>query len=268
MRSPSVIRFLLPAVFLTSLPLLAQQQLANLSALPDAPQPIQQTQQANPAEPQAQNKPNPLVQITMQPLHMARRLARVIPAGQQAVPLSPADKLKFAAYQQIRPVAFGTELLSAGWGQLLNSHPKYGTDSAAFGERLGAAALRQSSQAIFSDGLLAIVFHQDTRYYRLEEKPLRTRVEYAAARVFIGKKDDGALTIPNYPKLLGYAGSAILTRTYYPAVSTRWGTVWEGYGFSLLTAMMGNELREFGPDAVHLVFHRHQAEKATQSSPS
>lgn len=253
---------------------MAQQQLANLNALPDAPQPTQQTRQTEqneqptPAEPQNQNQPNPLMQITMQPVQMTRRLARVIPAGQQAVPLSPADKLKFAAYQQIRPVAFATELLSAGWGQLLNSHPKYGTDSAGFGERLGAAALRQSSQAILSDGLLAVVFRQDTRYYRLEDKPVRMRMEYAAAHVFIGKKDNGDLMIPNYAKLLGYAGSAVLTRTYYPAVSTGWGTVWEGYGFSLLTAMMGNEVREFLPDAVRLAFHRKKAEKATQSSPS
>lgn len=256
-------RFLFPALLAAALPLAAQQQIASNNALPDAPQaqqppaPSQATDHGNPLNPANPQSPlNPIVQVGMQPVHFAQRLTREVPPGQQAPPLSPADKLKFAAYQQVRPTAFATEILSAGWGQLLNSHPKYGTDSAAFGERLGAAALRQSSQAIFSDGLLAIAFHQDTRYYRLENQPFHNRAEYAAARVLIGKKDNGNLMIPNYAKLLGYAGSAMLTRTYYPAVSTGWGTVWEGYGLSLLTAMMGNEVREFAPDALHMVFHR------------
>jgi hypothetical protein len=253
-------RFLFSIVLITALPLAAQQQIASNHPLPDAPQAQQtptQDSHPNPLNPMNPQSPlNSIVQAGMQPVHYAQRLAREIPPGQQAVPLSPTDKLKFAVYQQVRPTAFATEILSAGWGQMLNNHPKYGTDSAAFGERLGAAALRQSSQAILTDGLFAIVFHQDTRYYRLEDKPFRNRVEYAAARVFIGKKDNGGLMIPNYAKLLGYAGSAMLTRTYYPAVSNGWGTTWEGYGMSLVTAMLGNEVREFAPDAIHMVFHR------------
>ena len=59
-----------------------------------------------------------------------------------------------------------------GWEQLINSNPQYGTDSGAFGERLGAAALLQNSRAVLSDGIMAAIFRQDPRYYRQGHRPI------------------------------------------------------------------------------------------------
>jgi len=250
---------LLPLCFLAAiLPLQARQTIAgNLpsAGLPDAPQPAF----SEASTPFTKFHPQDQPSATM-PLRPAPRLAKVISPGWQAVPLTAADKLKLAARQQILPFSFATQILSAGWGQLLDAHPKYGTDSAGFGERLGAASIRQGSQAIFADGVLPIFFHQDPRYYRLGSDKIthnvNRRIWYAASRVLIGKTDSGS-QIFNYSKVIGYAGSAALTTTYYPDVSAGWGTVGKGYIISIFTAMLGNQLREFGPDVIHLVFYRH-----------
>ena len=39
---------------------------------------------------------------------------------------------------------------SAGWSHWMNSAPNYGTDRGAFGERLGAAALENSSEDLLT----------------------------------------------------------------------------------------------------------------------
>lgn len=41
---------------------------------------------------------------------------------------------------------------SAGWEQLIDGHPKHGTDSGAYGQRVGAAAIRDLSMRTLSDG--------------------------------------------------------------------------------------------------------------------
>ena len=75
---------------------------------------------------------------------------------------------------------------------MLDSDPKYGTDSAAFGERLGAGVLRKASIRFFSDSLLPTLTHEDPRYFRKAGPDLRSAGVYAAERVFVAQRDDGS----------------------------------------------------------------------------
>jgi hypothetical protein len=110
---------------------------------------------------------------------------------------------------------------------------------------------------MFSDGVLSAVLHQDPRYYRKGEGKIVNRVIYSATRVIVIRNDEGK-EVPNYSQVIGYAGALAQTMTYYPAVSATWHDTAEGYGVSLVTAALGNQLREFGPDVIKLVFHRHK----------
>lgn len=224
------------------------------TALPDAPE----------VQPAASNSlPAPGLQSTQQapaPKHTrpAPRLAKYIGTDQTAAPLSAREKLALSGWEQVQPYALGTQVLAAGWEHLLNSNPKYGTDSAGFGERLGAAAIRQGSQAVFSDGVFAAAFHEDPRYYVKGSGTIASRVIYAATRVVITRSDAGAETT-NYSELFGYAGAAALTMTYYPAVSATWPNTAEGYILSLGASALGNQVHEFWPDVVsHLRAHLHR----------
>jgi hypothetical protein len=185
-------------------------------------------------------------------------LAKYIDTNEQTARLSPKEKLELSGWEQLQPYSFGTQILAAGWEQLFNSNPKYGTDKAGFGERLGAAFIRQNSQAILSDGVFAAAFRQDPRYYRKGSGSFMGRIFYSASRVLVTRTDAGNETT-NTSQLVGYAGAAALTMTYYPAVSATWSNTAQGYGISLAGAALGNEVHEFLPDLKRRVFHRHRS---------
>ncbi len=182
------------------------------AALPDAPTPARVS-----ADPQQSADQYPRTQQI--PVHThpgpAPRLAKYIEPDQHAATLTSKDKLELSVWEQVQPYAVGTEIMAAGWEHLLNSNPHYGSDKAGFGERLGAAAIRQTSQAVFSDGVFAALLHQDPRYYRKGSGSIAGRIVYSATRVIITRTDAGN-EAPNYSQMLGYAGASALTMTYYP----------------------------------------------------
>jgi hypothetical protein len=220
--------------------------------LPDAPQPTA----AATAIPQPESYQGSQQVSSSAPSSQAPRLAKYIGTGQTTVRLSAKEKLELSGWEQLQPYAFATQFMGAGWEQLLNSNPQYGTDSGAFGERLGAAALLQNSRAVLSDGILAGIFRQDPRYYRQGQRPVKQRVMHAVVRVFIIRSDAGNYQ-PNYSQLLGNAFATALTMTYYPEVSATWPKTAKGYGISLAQGALGNEIHEFTPMLERLVFHHH-----------
>ncbi len=226
---------------------------ASAAALPNAPT----TARVSAGPPQSADQYPRTQQI---PVHthpgIAPRLAKYIEPDQHAVPLSSKDKLELSVWEQVQPYAISTEIMAAGWEHLLDSNPHYGSDKAGFGERLGAAAIRQTSQAVFSDGVFAAVLHQDPRYYRKGSGSIVGRIAYSATRVIITRTDSGN-EAPNYSQMLGYAGASALTMTYYPAVSATWSNTTEGYVISLAASALGNQVHEFTPDLLHLL-HRHR----------
>ena len=230
----------------------SQPQYASaVEMLPDAPQPAR----FSPIQ-DAHN--NPGATSPARP-----KLSKSVAPGETPPPLTVGEKMRLPLIEQVQPYAFFTQVLSAGWEHLLDSDPQYGTDSAGFGERLGAAALRQSSSVFFSDGVFASLFRQDPRYYRKGSGPILRRGLYAASRVWVTRNDSGARA-PNYSLFAGRAVATALTVTYYPAVSATAGRTARGYAISFAPSMLGNQYHEFWPDISRLLFHRHSN---TSSAP-
>ncbi len=115
-----------------------------------------------------------------------------IPDDQKSVPLTSGDKWRLVGVESIGGFTFTTAILAAGFEQVINGDPKYGTDSGAFGERLGAAYVRQTSQAFFTEAVGDTLLHDDPRYYAMgrNHRFLR-RVIYGATRVVSTRSDDG-----------------------------------------------------------------------------
>lgn len=141
-------------------------------------------------------------------------------------------------------------IVSAGWGQLTDRTPNYGTDKGAFGQRLGATALRNSSQVIFRDCFFAPVFREDPRYYIMgRSHNVLKRGVYAATRALVGRTDSGHTT-PNFALLAGNAAGAALTVTYYPAINTTFDEVAKNFGTSVGGSALGFVVTEFIGDAL------------------
>jgi len=184
---------------------------------------------------------------------IASKYTFYIPDNEKSVPLTNADKWRLVGVESVGGFTFATALLAAGWEQVLNANPKYGTDTGAFGERLAAAYVRQTSQAVFTEGIGDTLLHDDPRYYAMgRNHRFGRRVFYAATRVISTRSDTGGQKF-NAPEILGYLGASALTQAYYPASSRGADVVFGGWGLSLGAAALGFEFHEFLPDALRVV---------------
>ncbi len=185
----------------------------------------------------------------------ARKLHLVIQPGEFGVPLSRAEKLELSIRSRFTLSDAASTLFSAGWSQVRDSKPHFGTDSGAFGERLGALALKQTTQSIFSYGIYAGAFHDDPRYYVMgRESHFAARAFYSASRLVIARKDDGTAAV-NWPKLAGIASSNALTNLYYPKIDHGFANTAAGIGVSLGTSIINNEIHEFIGDCFRALRH-------------
>ena len=225
-----VVLFLAFLAGTNSTALMAQQP-----SLPEAPAPVPAT------------RPNTDAAVEK------RHWEGVIEPGEKVPVLTKRDKLLFPLHEEARPLSLVPVLLLAGYGNIRGNDPKLGTDSAAYGERVGEAFLRQTSIRVFSDGLLPVIFQEDPRYYRKAYGSYESRFGYAVRRVVVDARDSGKLGF-NFSDTLGRGMSAALTQAYYPEASIGPKVVFKTWGYSLLGAASVNVFQEFWPDVKKKIF--------------
>jgi hypothetical protein len=211
------------------------------SSLPDAPDAI---------SPMVQNSASAPGGPRMTPIYK-----RTIPPGWAAQPLTTRDKQILGLRDLYSSFSLLDYVTLSAYSHLTNGQPNYGTNSEAYGKRVGATLLRDVSEGIFMDVVFAPMLHQDMRYYMQgPQDKLLHRVGYAITRPLIGRTDSGRATI-NSARLLGYASASALTYTYYPRVNQNFHDTAATFGFSLMGNALGNLVREFSGqllEAVHL----------------
>lgn len=248
-----------PFAIVIALACLAPRATAQIAPA-SAPQP-QETATALPDDPSVLlNLPSPspaTVQDGPTPLKPARKYHRAVRPDEYALPLSAGGKLKLSILSRLTLGEAGATVIAAGFSQWRDSRPHFGTDSGAFGQRLGALAIKQTSQSFFTYGVFAAAFHDDPRYYILgDSKPIVRRAVTSALGIIIARKDDGSRAI-NWPRFAGIAAATALTTAYYPAVDHGFGTESKAFTASLGTAVLNNEMHEFSGDLLHLLPHHH-----------
>jgi hypothetical protein len=219
--------------------------------LPDAPAPqntVQDTRQASP--PQSASGIG-------RASYRRRKWAESVEPGESVPRLSPGNKMMFWVHEEAQPVSILPLLYSAGYSQVRNTDPLYGTDSGAFGERLGAAAIRQASIRFFSDSIFPVFTHEDPRYYRKASGGKLGRGLYAMERMFVARSDSGQRRVDISDPMGRLAGS-VLTLAYYPEPSRNSGAVLRTWGVSIGGGVIDNEFLEFWPDVVNRWRNRKQ----------
>jgi hypothetical protein len=178
-------------------------------------------------------------------------MQKVIEPGQRASQLTAGQKGWFGVRAAFSPYNILIWPAAAGYGQLLNGSPNFGTDRGAFGQRLGAAAIRDSTENIFSDSIMAPIFREDPRYYRLgSEHRMAVRALYAITRPLITRSDEGGAT-PNFALLSGTLAGASLTNAYYPQINRGAKQTFETFGGSIGGEAFSDFIREFFADLTH-----------------
>ncbi len=189
--------------------------------------------------------------------HIASKYAMTIPSNWHAQRLTPREKAVAGLTDLYSLESVASWFFAAGWEQLLNNAPNYGTDKGAFGERLGAAALRGTSQGVLSEVILAPLLHEDARYY--VEGPKYNffhRTVYAVTRPFVTRNDEGKQTV-NGALLIGYAGAAAITPAYYPQINRNFSDVASVYAGGVGGAALGFFISEFSQDVLHALHLNH-----------
>ena len=183
--------------------------------LPDAPEP-QKTEPPQEDKPLVAAAPK-TVATTTSTMPMAPMYSRVIPAGMATPQIHKWDKITLATRDLYSPSNFVDFFVSAGWSHVTNGQPNYGTDSGAFGQRLGAAAIRDTTQEFLSHGLFAVFFHEDPRYFALgPQYGFGKRTFYALTRPLITRDSSDGHAVPNISLILGQAAGVGLSNLYYP----------------------------------------------------
>ncbi|HKO20760.1 MAG TPA: hypothetical protein VJU82_17935 [Acidobacteriaceae bacterium] len=178
---------------------------------------------------------------------------RVVPADMGPQPLTSGQKLELSLRSSVTPMSFVSNFISAGWSQMNNSRPHFGTDRGAFGERLGTAKMKQAGENLMSYGLFASAFHEDPHYYVMgRSHSVKERAIYSGTRVFITRKDDGGTGV-NWAKLFGLACSNALTNAYYPDQDRGATANATAFATNIGTSALSLELNEFLPDVIHAV---------------
>ena len=177
----------------------------------------------------------------------------VIAPGQIGPHQTARDKFVGSVRDAVSPFSIAGEVISAGYSQGVDSSPNYGRNFGAFGQRVGASVARGTSQNLFSEGVLAIVLHEDPRYYQLGSKQnFFKRVIYAGTRPVIGRTDGGRSTI-NLSVIGGYLGASALAQTYYPARNQGLDNVLQTWGTGIGGNAIGDEVTEFLPDVLQFL---------------
>jgi hypothetical protein len=222
--------------------------------LPDAPQPQSVATSERKTGPGKENTFLGLQVGPAYPLYATKR-ETIIDPGQHVPPLSPTDKLLYAAHEQTRWAVLMPGLISAGYGHLVDTDPHTGSDLGGFGERLGLTMVRQATDRVSGDGIFAALFHQDPRFYRAGQGPLVHRGLLAVKQTYVRLNDNGEER-PSFSGLLGHAFGSFLAMSYYPQESATAAIAARGFGTAVAGDMGSKLLLEFGPDALRLAFRR------------
>jgi len=218
-------------------------------ALPEAPSAIVQGQSFRASTPEATRISRPGTD-QIAPIGWKR-----IPAGWAGQPLTARDKMELGARDLYSPFSMLGYMATTVYEQAANGQPNYGTNIGAFGQRMGATLLRDSSEEVFTDMVFAPLLHQDPRYY--VDGPQYSffhRVLYAITRPLLKRTDSGSETI-NSSELLGYASASALTYTYYPRINQNFHDTAATFGGAMGGSALGNLVSEFAEqfmEAIHL----------------
>jgi hypothetical protein len=189
----------------------------------------------------------------------ASRTQKYIEPDQIAPTLSVNDKALLGLRDAFSPFAAAGWFASADYEQLMNGNPNFGTDRGAYGQRLGAAAVRDSSEGVFSDSVMSSFFHEDPRYYRMgPTRHFLVRIIYSGTRPIFTRTDGGHST-PNLALLSGTMSGAALTNLYYPQVNRGVSQTLQTFGGSLGGAALGDVVSEFYADFKHMFHPAHNS---------
>jgi hypothetical protein len=190
-----------------------------------------------------------------------QRTVGILPAfnvsyRQDAVSMSPGQKMRLAFRSSTDPVSFAAAFLVAGYHEAKDDDKGFGWGLQGYGKRSGAAYLDAFDGTMIGNGILPVVLHQDPRYFRMGQGTITHRLFFAVATTVICKHDNTGKWEPNYSNVLGNLASGGISNLYYPSSGSGIGQTFTNGMIVTAEGAMGSVFQEFWPDVSRKVLHR------------
>lgn len=200
-----------------------------------------------------------------------QRIAGVVPNfnvsyNENAVPLSPRQKLHIALRTAVDPVSFAVAGVDAARSQAQNDFPGYGQGMQGYGKRWGAAYADNFDGTLLGNAIFPILFRQDPRYFRRGTGSFSSRLFYSLSTTVWSKRDNGKWG-PNYANVLGNLAAGGISNLYYPS-SDRGADLTFERGFTVTAyGALGGVFNEFWPDVARKIFKQRLAKLQPIAAP-
>ncbi len=172
-------------------------------------------------------------------------------------PLTTSQKFKLATRDAFDPGTFVLAALFAGYGQLTNSDPSFGQGVAGYARYFGTSYGDFLIGDYLTEAIFPTMLHQDPRFFRRGHGGGWSRLFYAAGRVFLTKGDTGHTQF-NFSEVLGNSSAVAISMAYYPDRRDV-GDAVTSLGTQIGVDMASNVLKEFAPDIMRKLPHKHKA---------
>ena len=227
------------------------------TSLPDSP------------TPQTGNQTTPAPQHTDQ---QTSRILGILPnfravsANQHLPPQTVKDKFVTASEDSFDYSSIFIPLALAGYNELRNNTPEFGSGGIGYGRYLWHSAVDQTSENYFVEFIVPSLTHEDTRFYTLGSGGFWHRTGYALSRAVVTRTDHGKPTF-NASEVIGAGAAAGLSNLYYPSRERTLSNTGQNWGLDVAIDAAAFELKEFWPDINHALFHGNKTFKdATPAS--
>jgi hypothetical protein len=274
MRTGDFMRFAISrAIFLLAFtPVMAQQRGDLLltatalrgevaaTAIPDAPMPSS-VSAGEQSTPPATSSPSSGSAANPEEGRQTKRILWIVPnfravsAGAKLPPQTVKEKFKTGALDSFDYSSFIFVGIQAGIGQASNAYPVFRQGAAGYGRYYWHTFADQTDENLWVEGILPMVFRQDTRYYTLGHGGIIKRGFYAVTRTVITRTDSGRETF-NASEILGAGTAAGISSAYYPTQYRTWTKVGQRWLTNVLLDFGTFAAKEFWPDVNHAIFHQ------------
>jgi len=167
-------------------------------------------------------------------------------------PISPREKFQEWAQSEYDPLGLAAGAAEAGTLEYSSKDGfcGYGHGWGGYGECFGSMQLDAAVSSFIGDYALAVLLHQDPRYFRLGKGGFAKRVIYTVSRVFITYSDAGRNTFYT-SGLSGTVIAGAISNLYYPQQDRGVSPTISRIGLDLGNTALYDAAAEFWPD-----FHR------------
>jgi len=205
------------------------------------------------------------------PCHRENSLEPFVTAA-DSPPLTPELKGFLAIRNVLDPFNLITIAGYSGIYVAADSHSAYGPGFGGWGKFAGYSLLEDMQSEFFGTFAIPSLVHEDPRYHRMPNKPVKQRIYHALIHTVISQHDDGRPML-NYATLLTYPISAELSNLYVPGLAVNAPSTAKRILAGYATDPVGPLIAEFLPDIakhvhIRVIFVQEILQKIATDQPN